>query len=95
MRPTIFLILTAGVLALAGGCTTSETQLPQDIHLADEWLVFGTVAPGATAQMTTRIHNAGDAELALDEAPVVVADFGGTYTVEADWTTIPPGSIGS
>jgi len=82
--------LATALLVWAGGCSSSETHLPQDIHLADGWLDFGTVEPGTSATLTTRVHNAGDAELVLDGAPTVAADFGDGYTIEADWSSIPP-----
>ncbi len=77
------------VAALLVSCTESVTTLPQDIHLADEWLEFGTVDAGSPQTLTTRIHNAGDGDLTFSELPTVVADFGGSYTIDADWTSIP------
>ncbi len=74
---------------LATGCTSSVGAMPQDIHLADEWLDFGVVDVDLPRTLTTRVHNAGDGDLGFNEPPAVVVDFGGSYSLDADWTTIP------
>ena len=89
MRERTLLLAGTAWLALGTGCPETVDTVPQDIHLADEWLDFGTADADAPRSLTTRVHNAGDADLTFGEPPAVVADFGGTYTIDADWTSIP------
>jgi Putative metal-binding motif len=69
---TRILPVLAIVMTLSGiGCDEQRELMPQDIHVAEEFIDFGVVPSGSSVTFTTRVHNAGDAPLEFSIDPVL------------------------
>jgi len=69
MRIRVLPLLVAALALAMLSCEEQRELIPQDIHVADEFIDFGIVPSGSSVTITTRVHNAGDAPLEFSIEP--------------------------
>ncbi len=90
MRTLLHTLLVTAIVLAGLGCEEQRELLPQDIHVADEYIDFGIVPSGSAVTYTTRVHNAGDAPLEFSIEPSLEEESTNlAFTLGEVFTEIP------